>query len=222
MVAQGVRFIVFSSSCAVYGIPSQVPIVESSTKQPISPYGETKWLGEQLLGEFGTRDAISSAALRYFNAAGADASGLIGEDHTPETHLIPLVLDAAIGRRPHITVLGRDYPTPDGSCIRDYIHVSDLAEAHVLALTRLRDGGASFAVNLGTGKGVSVLELIEAAKRITGREIPVADGARREGDPPMLYSDTHYCRELLNWQPGRSDIEHILRDAWHWHQRHFG
>jgi UDP-glucose-4-epimerase GalE len=205
--------IVFSSSAAVYGTPDAVPIAEDAAKHPISPYGENKLACEQLLMESG----LSTAALRYFNAAGADPDAQIGECHDPETHLIPLVLDAAAGRRPNITVYGEDYPTPDGTCIRDYIHVTDLAQAHVIALSKLAAGSGNFAVNLGTGRGISVREIIDAARAITGREIPIIMGERRAGDPAQLVSDIRRSNEVLGWTPTRSDLATIITDAWRWH-----
>lgn len=211
----GAAPIVFSSSAAVYGIPDTVPIAEDAAQNPISPYGENKRDCERLLSASG----LPAASLRYFNAAGADPAGEAGERHDPETHLIPLVLDAAIGRRPHITIHGEDYPTPDGTCIRDYIHVSDLAEAHVRALQHLRAGKPGFAANLGTGTGISVREIIEQARRVTGRNIPVEIGPRRAGDPPQLVSDPSRAKSLLGWQPTRSNLASIMDDAWRWHQQ---
>ncbi len=217
----GIRHMVFSSTCATYGIPELVPIPETAPQRPINPYGESKLIAERMLATFEAAYGLRWAALRYFNAAGADPDGEIGEDHSPETHLIPLVLDVALGRRDNITVFGRNYDTPDGTCIRDYIHVSDLAEAHILALRRVMEHDASFALNLGTGEGLSVAEVIEAARRITERPITVAEGKRREGDPPVLVSDTTLSSVLLGWRSHRSDLDSLIGDAWRWHKRRF-
>ncbi|MBF0256861.1 MAG: UDP-glucose 4-epimerase GalE, partial [Gammaproteobacteria bacterium] len=186
---------------------------------PINPYGESKRMIEQMLADFDRAHGLRSIALRYFNAAGADPEGETGEDHDPETHLIPLVLDAAAGRRPAIEVFGEDYPTADGTCIRDYIHVSDLAQAHVLALQALERGGASDRFNLGNGQGFSVREVIAAAERVTGRPVPMRIGPRRPGDPPRLVGDARRAREQLGWQPQWADLEQIIETAWRWHQR---
>ena len=215
----GVRRLVFSSTCAVYGIPSEVPIPEDHRTSPINPYGACKLAVERMLADYGRAYGLRWAALRYFNAAGAEPENGLGERHQTETHLIPLVLQAALGQRPHVTVLGNDYPTPDGSCIRDYIHVSDLAEAHLAALGFLEGGGQSGPLNLGTGKGHSDLEVIAAAKAITSRPIPVVHGPRREGDPPALVASAGRARELLSWTPKRSSLERILRDAWAFYSR---
>jgi len=198
-----VKNIVFSSSAAIYGIPETSPIKENFPKNPISPYGDSKYFCELMLERFYTTYGINSASLRYFNAAGADKGGEIGEDHSPETHLIPLVLDVALGKREFIQMFGDDYPTPDGSCIRDYIHVSDLAIAHVLALEKIIATKSSFAVNLGTGKGASVMEVIEAARKITSNSIPVKIENRRAGDPAILMSDNSLATAMLGWQPQR-------------------
>jgi UDP-glucose 4-epimerase len=213
--------LVFSSTCATYGIPGseQIPIRESTPQQPINPYGRSKWMVEQLLADFGAAYGQPSVIFRYFNAAGADPAGDLGENHDPETHLIPLVLEALAGRRPSIQVYGRDYPTADGTCIRDYIHVSDLAAAHVLGLQRLRTNPGQWIYNLGTGSGYSVQEVIEAARSVTGRELTVVDAPRRPGDPAELVADAALARTELGWQPERSDLATILADAWHWHQR---
>jgi UDP-arabinose 4-epimerase len=217
----GVRHIVFSSTCATYGIPETVPIHEGSPQRPVNPYGESKLMVERLLHWYGVAHGFGHAALRYFNAAGADPEGEIGEDHEPETHLIPLVLDTALGRRAQIDIYGNDYPTPDGTAIRDYIHVSDLATAHVLALASLLQGGASTAFNLATGRGHSVREVIAAAERITGRRIVLRETARRSGDPPALIADATRAREKLQWIPRFSDLDTIISTAWNWHNRHF-
>jgi UDP-glucose-4-epimerase GalE len=217
----GVRRFVFSSTCATYGIPDAVPIREEMPQRPINPYGESKLMVERLLHWYGTAHGFAHMALRYFNAAGADVDGEIGEHHEPETHLIPLVLDAALGRRPHIEIFGTDYPTPDGTAIRDYIHVSDLAVAHVLALKHLQQGGASGALNLATGRGHSVREVIAAAERVTKRTILRRESERRAGDPPALVADAGRAGTLLGWTPRLSDLETIVATAWRWHATHF-
>jgi UDP-glucose-4-epimerase GalE len=217
----GVRRIVFSSSCATYGMPESVPIREEMAQRPVNPYGESKLMVERMLHWEGLAHGLQHVSLRYFNAAGADAEGEIGECHEPETHLIPLILDAAQGRRAGIEIFGTDYPTPDGSAIRDYIHVGDLAEAHVLALGHLERGGASLALNLATGRGHSVREVIAAAERITGRRVPRREAARRPGDPPALVADATRARTVLGWTPRQSDLDTILATAWAWHQRCF-
>jgi UDP-glucose-4-epimerase GalE len=221
MVRAGVRSIVFSSSCAVYGEPERMPITEHAVPNPINPYGFSKLVCERMMDDFGRAHEIKSARLRYFNAAGADPTTEIGEDHDPETHLIPLVLDAASGRRPNVTVYGTDYPTPDGTAVRDYIHVDDLARAHVLALQHLLTKGETIAVNLGTGHGASVRQVIDTARRITGREIAVRDASRRAGDPPVLVADAKKASEVLGWAPQYSDLAAVITDAWRWHEKRF-
>lgn len=216
----GVRHIVFSSTAAVYGMPEIVPITEEAPKIPINTYGDSKLMAEKLLYWYDQIYGVSFVALRYFNAAGADPEARTGEAHDPETHLIPLILDAASGIRPHIGVYGTDYPTPDGTAIRDYIHVCDLAEAHVKALDYLVAGGASTAVNLGTGTGYSVKEVIASVERITGKTVPTRYEDRRPGDPPELVADSRRGAELLNWKPKQSDIDSIVRSAWRWHQQY--
>ncbi|MGB5830370.1 MAG: UDP-glucose 4-epimerase GalE [Thiohalocapsa sp.] len=211
------RFI-FSSSCATYGIPEQTPIGEEHPQRPINPYGASKLMIERMLGDFDVAHGLRSIALRYFNAAGADPGAEIGEAHDPETHLIPLVLDAAAGARPAITIHGSDYDTPDGTCVRDYIHVTDLAQAHVLALQVLEQGGSSTSYNLGNGQGFTVREVIEHATRITRRDIPLIIGPRRAGDPARLVGDAHRARRELGWQPRHADLDEILVTAWRWHQ----
>jgi UDP-arabinose 4-epimerase len=215
----GVHRIVFSSTAAIYGTPDQIPIPESAPQRPVNPYGESKLMAERMLHWYGAAHGFTHAALRYFNAAGADPEGEIGEDHEPETHLIPLVLQAALGRRPEIDVFGTDYPTPDGTAIRDYIHVQDLAEAHVKALDHLSRGGGSLELNLGTGDGHSVREVIAAAERVTGRRVPRRETARRPGDPPVLVAEASRARELLGWTPKLSDLDTILQTAWAWQSR---
>lgn len=217
----GVKQIVFSSTCATYGLPETMPIREDTPQRPVNPYGETKLMIERALYWYGVAHGLRSVALRYFNAAGADPDGEIGEDHEPETHLIPLILDAAAGKRPHIGVFGTDYPTPDGSAIRDYIHVQDLADAHVRALRYLGDGGESLALNLGTGHGHSVRETIDAARRVTGRPIPSRDSPRRPGDPPVLVADAGRAKEKLGWEPQLGSLDQIIGTAWAWHQKRF-
>ncbi len=216
MVKHRVKRFVFSSTAAVYGEPAYTPIDEAHPKQPINPYGKTKWMVEQILDDYDRAYGLKSIALRYFNAAGADPKGELGERHDPETHLIPLVLQAASGRRPHISVFGRDYDTPDGTCIRDYIHVTDLADAHWLALEKLLRGADSAAYNLGNGNGFSVQQVIDAASHITGRKILVVDAPRREGDPARLVADSTAARRHLGWQPKLDDLETFVRHAWHW------
>ncbi len=217
-VRHGVRRVVFSSTCATYGEPAGETLTETDGQAPINPYGRTKLAVEHMLSDLGAAHGLESVIFRYFNAAGADPARQIGEDHRPETHLIPLVLDAASGRRDSITVFGDDYPTPDGTCIRDYIHVDDLADAHVRGLDWLLDGGASLALNLGSGSGHSVRAVIDTARRVTGCDIPVIDGERRPGDPARLVSGSEMAREVLGWEPSRSDLATMIGDAWGWHQ----
>ncbi|MEW6611882.1 MAG: UDP-glucose 4-epimerase GalE [Pseudomonadota bacterium] len=219
MVQHGVRAFIFSSTAAIFGEPRYIPIDEQHPKAPINPYGRSKWMVEQALADYDRAYGLKSVALRYFNAAGADPDGQLGERHDPETHLIPLVLQAASGRRPHITVYGRDYDTPDGTCIRDYIHVLDLCQAHLLALEQLWAGGESAAYNLGNGQGFSVQEVIDTARRVTGREIPVLDGERRAGDPARLVADSRRAQEILGWQPRYADLATIIEHAWRWETR---
>jgi UDP-glucose 4-epimerase len=219
MVRAGVKRLIFSSTAAVYGDPDYVPIDEAHPKAPINPYGRSKWMVEQILEDFDRAYGLKSVCLRYFNAAGADPDGDLGERHDPESHLLPLILQAASGRRAAITVFGRDYETPDGTCIRDYIHVADLVEAHALAVDYLLAGGASAAFNLGNGNGFSVQEVIDAARRVTGREIKVVDAPRRAGDPPRLVADARLARLELGWEPKYADLETIISHAWAWEQR---
>ena len=215
----GIASFVFSSTCATYGTPDRIPVSENARQDPINPYGASKLMVERMLADFGRAHGLKSAALRYFNAAGADPDAEIGEDHDPETHLIPLALDAAAGRRGPLTVFGTDYDTPDGTCIRDYIHVSDLADAHVKALEALDGGMPSGAFNLGLGRGFSVREVISAAERETGLEVPVNFGPRRPGDPAALIGDPARAREALGWRPQFTEIGEILRTAWAWHKQ---
>ena len=215
---QAIDKLIFSSTCATYGVPEQVPIPEQHPQRPINPYGSSKLMIEQILRDFDCAHGLRSIALRYFNAAGADPDAEVGEAHDPETHLIPLVLDAAAGARPSITVYGDDYETPDGTCIRDYIHVTDLADAHVRALQALEQGAASTAYNLGNGRGFSVREVIERAAAITGCPVPVEIGPRRPGDPPRLVGDAERIRSELGWQPSYADLDSIIATAWRWHQ----
>ena len=219
MLAAEIPHIVFSSSCATYGTPDVVPITEAAPQRPINPYGDTKLIMERMLKWYGDAYKLRACMLRYFNAAGADPDGEIGEDHDPETHLIPLILDAAIGRRPQIDIFGTDYPTRDGTAVRDYIHVQDLAAAHVRAIAYLQEGGGSVAVNLGTGDGHTVREVVDAAERITGRKVPRRLVARRAGDPPELVADPRLAREVLGWQAEVSDLDTIISTAWAWHVR---
>jgi UDP-glucose-4-epimerase GalE len=221
MVRGGVDKIVFSSSCATYGEPAGVPINESTRQNPINPYGFTKVICERMMDDFGRAHGLRSVRLRYFNAAGAEPTAEIGEDHGPETHLIPLVLDAAIGRRPDVTIFGTDYPTSDGTAIRDYIHVVDLARAHTLALEYLLNGGETVALNLGNGKGASVREVIDTARKVTGRDISAIDAPRRPGDPAVLVADARKAHDVFGWAAQRSDLTTIIADAWRWHSLRF-
>ena len=219
MVATGVRYLAFSSTCATYGLPEVLPIAEDQQQRPVNPYGESKLFIERALRWYEGAYGIRSVALRYFNAAGADASGEIGEDHDPETHLIPLVIQAALGRRPQVNIYGTDYLTPDGSAIRDYIHVNDLASAHVKALDYLLAGGESVALNLGTGQGHSVREVIATVEQIGGRPVPARRAPRRAGDPPVLVAAGERAYRLLGWKPQFSDLATIVATAWRWHER---
>ena len=220
MRACAVDALVFSSSCAIYGAPNSLPITEDHPKRPINPYGADKWAVESILGDHHRAYGLRSISLRYFNAAGADPDGETGETPDPEPHLIPLALDAAVGRRPNITVFGNDYDTPDGTCLRDYIHVTDLADAHLLALKLvLRGAPAAAALNLGVGKAHSVMEVIETARRVTGRTIDIAAAPRRAGDPSILVADPARAEETLGWTPKRSSLETQITDAWRWHLR---
>jgi UDP-arabinose 4-epimerase len=219
MRACDVRRIVFSSTCAVYGAPQSLPMGEDHPQQPINPYGESKRVVERALHWYGAAHGLASVALRYFNAAGADVDGEIGEDHDPETHLIPLAIGAALGARPALQVRGTDYPTPDGTAVRDFVHVGDLADAHVRALEYLYAGGESAALNLGTGRGYSVRDIVSAVERSSRRTVPREDAPRRAGDPASLVADARRARDLLGWAPQCSDLETIIDTAWRWHAR---
>lgn len=216
---QKIDKIVFSSTCATYGTPNELPIRENTPQSPINPYGSSKLMVERMLQDFGVAHGLRAITLRYFNAAGADPEGEIGEAHEPETHLIPLLLDAASGRRPYVTIFGSDYETPDGTCIRDYVHVTDLADAHVKALEALEAGAPSGAFNLGNEQGFSVLEVVEVVKRVTGLHVPVTRADRRAGDPAALVSDSAKAREALGWQPRLAGLHDIVLTAWAWHQK---
>jgi UDP-glucose 4-epimerase len=218
MARAGVKKLVFSSTAAVYGNPEKVPIPDGAAFAPVSPYGETKAIVEKILSELDRYKGLRSVALRYFNACGAEPEAGLGEMHHPETHLIPLLLDAAVNGKP-IQIFGNDYPTPDGTCVRDYIHVSDLAEAHVAALDHLMAGGESQAFNVGTGTGQTVMEVLRAVEKVTGKSVPYQIADRREGDPAELVADAARLRKILAWKPVRSDLETIVRDAWTFHQQ---
>jgi len=220
MVKSGVRYLVFSSTAAVYGEPRENPIPEEHSAAPTNPYGATKLALEGAMRWYSEAYDLRYVSLRYFNAAGADPAGDIGEDHAPETHLIPLVLQVAMGRLPCLEVFGADYPTPDGTCIRDYIHVDDLADAHVLAMEALASGSPSAVYNLGNGSGYSVLAVIRAAEEETGKRIPVQYGARRPGDPAMLVAGSKKIKAELGWQPRFTDLRAIIETAWRWHRNH--
>lgn len=222
MVEAGVLNFVFSSTCATYGNPVQIPIPEEHPQDPINPYGATKLMVERILDDFDRAYGLRSVRFRYFNAAGADPLGRLGEDHNPETHLIPLVLMTALGKREHITIFGTDYKTPDGTCIRDYIHVTDLADAHVLGLEYLLKEGATAVFNLGNGDGFSVREVIQAAQQVTGREIAIEEGLRRPGDPAVLIGSSAKAQKTLGWEPQFKDISVIIEHAWKWHQKRHG
>lgn len=215
----GINKFVFSSTCATYGVPDIVPIPEEHPQNPINPYGATKLMVERILSDFDVAYDFKSVRFRYFNAAGADPEGLLGEDHNPETHLIPLILLAALGKRDSISIFGTDYPTPDGTCIRDYIHVTDLATAHILGLEYLLNSGKTDVFNLGNGKGFSVKEVIETAREITGKEIKAIECDRRPGDPPSLVGSGEKARTILGWNPEYPDLQNIITHAWNWHQK---
>src|SRR6516164_8019069 len=210
---------VFSSTCATYGVPEKVPITEDTPQRPINPYGQTKLAFEHALADYAAAYGLGYAALRYFNAAGASPDGSIGEDHEPETHLIPLALQAIQGVRPPLTVFGADYSTPDGTCVRDYVHVDDLAEAHLLALEKI-EAGKGLCLNLGTGRGYSIREVITTAVKVTGKSIAAKDGPRRPGDPPMLVAAADRARQVLGWSPRYRELQPIIESAWKWHRAH--
>ena len=220
MVRHGIDKIVFSSTAATYGEPERIPIMEDDRTEPTNPYGQSKLIMEKMMKWVSLANGIRYVSLRYFNAAGAIEDGSIGEDHSPETHLIPLILQVPLGKRDHITVFGEDYPTPDGTCLRDYIHVLDLADAHVLAIDYLRRGGESNIFNLGNGQGFSVKEMIEAAREATGLDIKVEIGERRAGDPAQLIASSEKARKVLGWQPKFTDVKAVIGTAWKWHQQH--
>jgi len=215
----GVKNIVFSSSAATYGDPHQVPIPEDHPKEPVNPYGETKLAMERALQWYGNAYDLKWMALRYFNAAGADIDGELGENHDPEAHLLPLTIKAALGQRPNVEIYGTDYPTPDGTAIRDYIHVTDLGDAHVRALEHLAAGGQSRALNLGTGHGYSVREVIDAVGKVSSKQVPFREAPRRAGDPPVLVADARHAGTVLGWKPQYSNLETIIRNAWNWHEK---
>ena len=218
----GIKNFVFSSTCATYGVPTIVPIPEDHAQNPINPYGATKLMVERILADFDPAYGMRSVAFRYFNAAGADPQGRLGEDHQPETHLIPLVLFTALGQQESVSILGTDYDTPDGTCVRDYIHVTDLASAHLLGLEYLLQGGKSDRFNLGNGNGFSVKEVIETARIVTGREIKAEEQPRRAGDPPALVGSGDRARQVLGWDPQYADLTAILTHAWAWHLKRHG
>lgn len=220
MIDNEVKKFVFSSSCATYGEPDALPIMENCLQLPINPYGQTKLDVENCLKAFAKAYGLSFAAFRYFNAAGAAEDGSIGEDHDPETHLIPLVFEAATGRREHIKIFGTDYETPDGTCLRDYIHVDDLSRAHIAVFDKLQNAGSGYFYNLGTGRPNSVLEIIEAVEKVTGLKVPVLEDVRRVGDPPALYADSIKAQKELGWEIQFLDIKDIIETAWRWHQSH--
>jgi UDP-glucose 4-epimerase len=220
MVKNKINNFIFSSSCATYGVPETTLITEQAPQQPINPYGQTKLMVEQILADFKNAHGLESIALRYFNAAGADPEGEVGEDHKPETHLIPLVLQTALGQRKQIEIFGDDYPTRDGSCIRDYIHITDLAQAHLLAVERLLHGESGDNFNLGNGEGYSVKEIVELAREITGQKIPAKIVEKRPGDPAVLVGSSQKAKDILGWKPEFPEIKVILETAWQWHKNH--
>lgn len=219
MLEENVKYFVFSSTCATYGNPVEIPITENHPQNPINPYGRGKLIVEEILKDYSDAYGLTYASLRYFNAAGADPDCEIGEMHDPETHLIPLVLDAASSKREDIKIFGTDYDTPDGTCIRDYIHVTDLADAHILALEYLQKGGKSDFFNLGNGNGFSVKEVVETARKITGKPIKEVEVERRPGDPPVLIGSSKKAMETLNWKPKYCHLSQIIETAWKWHKK---
>ena len=220
MLKMKVNRFIFSSSCAIYGDPVEIPMTEEHPQKPINPYGRTKLIVEEILDDYRQAYGLEAISLRYFNAAGADPDGELGEDHDPETHLIPLVLKTALGQRAHVDIFGNDYPTADGTCIRDYIHIEDLARAHLLALERMLAGLSGRAYNLGSARGYSVMEVMEVCRRVTGKEIPARVVARRPGDPAVLVSSSQKALEDLGWKPDFPDLETIVETAWNWHRNH--
>lgn len=220
MLDEGVKKFVFSSTCATYGVPAALPLVETMPQQPINPYGQTKLDVEHALQALARAHGLSFAAFRYFNAAGAAEDGSIGEDHDPETHLIPLAIDAALGRRPPLRLFGTDYPTPDGTCLRDYVHVDDLSRAHIAVFDRLAAPGAALFYNLGTGRPSSNREVIRAVEKVSGRKVPLVEAPRRAGDPPALYADATRAQRELAWMVKFPDAESIVATAWKWHSVH--
>ena len=218
----GLKKIVFSSTCATYGIPKRLPITEKHPQKPVNPYGESKLFVEKVLDWYGIPHGIESVCLRYFNAAGADPEGEIGEDHTPETHLIPLVIEAAMGLRDWVGIFGTDYATDDGTAVRDYIHVQDLADAHIRAVKYLLEGGTSQRLNLGTGHGYSVREVIQAVQKVSGRKVPFQELERRAGDPAVLVAQATAAQKRLGWTPKFTNLEDVVHTAWEWHRSHHG
>ncbi|GAB4546879.1 MAG: UDP-glucose 4-epimerase GalE [Pleurocapsa sp.] len=222
MLAHGVNKFVFSSTCAVYGMPQEIPMTEKHPHNPLSPYAASKDMVERILTDFEQAFGLNYVAFRYFNASGADSSGVLGEDHHPETHLIPLALLTALGKRKSLYIFGTDYDTHDGTAVRDYIHVNDLADAHLLGLKYLLSGGTSEVFNLGNGNGFSVREVIKAARKVTGKDIPAIETERRTGDAPILVGSSNKARQILGWNPQYSDLTKIISDAWRWHQKRHG
>lgn len=221
-ISAGVKKFVFSSTCAIYGMPKEVPMTESHPHDPLSPYAASKDMVERILADCDPAYGLKSVAFRYFNASGAESNGLLGEDHNPETHLIPLALLTALGKRESLSIFGTDYDTPDGTAVRDYIHVCDLADAHVLGLEYLLAGGESNVFNLGNGNGFSVREVIETARQVTGREIRAIESPRRAGDAPILIGSSDKAKKILGWNPQYADLTTIVRHAWQWHQKRHG
>jgi UDP-glucose-4-epimerase GalE len=220
MVDSNINNFIFSSSCSIYGEPDEIPITEDQPKRPMSPYGRSKLMVEHILDDFDWAYGLKSICLRYFNAAGADSDGELGEEHDPETHLIPVVLKTALGQRPQVSIFGNDFPTPDGTGIRDYIHVEDLTEAHVLALEKLLSGSPSVKYNLGTERGYSVKQVIETARQVSGKEIPVKTMPRRAGDPAVLIASSAKAKKELSWEAKMPALETIVESAWNWHKNH--
>lgn len=220
IIESNIKYFIFSSSAAVYGVPDSVPIIEEHNKNPINPYGNSKLMVENILTDFNVAYGLNFISLRYFNAAGCDPDGLLGERHDPETHLIPLVLQAASGKRKNIQVFGTDYDTSDGTCVRDYIHVCDLCEAHIKSMQYIMNGGKSQSINLGNGSGFSVKQIIETAKKVTKRDFEVVFKGRRAGDPSSLVADSSKARELLNWKPKYANLEEIIAHAWNFEEKY--